>query len=174
MAINVTAAIQQANNLYGNIDKLRAARQNLVAYKEAITANWQGEEVGYYISAIDQVVGEINAAMGNIESLTNDIKTVAAQIQREEQAAAAAATAAAAAKAAKQARVTAAQNEYNKAYEELEKLLEAQEKLKKELRKASGFMKAALKSQLSAMDALVARAQDVCNNKLNALNAARK
>lgn len=173
MAINVTAAIQQANNLYGNIDKLRAARQNLIAYKEAITANWQGEEVGYYVSAIDQVVGEINAAMGNIESLTNDIKTVAAQIQREEQAAAAAA-AAAAAKAAKQARITAAQNEYNKAYEELQKLLELQEKLRKEIKKASGLVKATLKSQLSALETLVSRAQDTCNNKLNALNAARK
>lgn len=177
MAINVTAANQQANNLYGNIDQLRAARQNLAAYKEVLTANWQGEEVGYYVTAIDQVIGEINTAISNIESLTNDIKTVAAQIQKEEQAAAAAAAraaAAAAAKAAQQARINAAKNEYDQANAALEQLLKQYEDLKKKISKASFWNKPLLKTQMDGLDEMIRKARETCNSKLNAWNAARK
>lgn len=170
MAINVNTANNQAGQLNNNISQLRNAKKQMLAYKSSVSNNWQGKEVGYILTAIDQVVGDIDGAIRNIDSLSGDIKNVAAQIKREEDAAAAAARA----RAAKQQRIRVAQNAYDSAREDLDELLEKREKIEKKMKKASFLEKLRLTNDLQDLNKEIEKAENKCESAYNALRAAKK
>lgn len=169
MAINVNAANNQALQLNNNISQLRSAKKQMLAYKSSVSNNWQGKEVSYFLTAIDQVVGDIDSAIRNLDSLGGDIKSVAAQIKREEDAAAAAARAA----AAKQQRIRKAQTEYDNAREELNDLIEKKDELETKIDKASFFEKIRLINDLQDLNEEIEKAEIKCESTYNALRAAK-
>ena len=168
MAINVNAANNQAAQLYNNISQLRDAKRQMLAYRSSVSNNWQGKEVSYILTAIDQVIRDIDAASGSIESLSSDIKTVAAQIKREEEAAAAAAA------RAKQQRIEAAQNAYNSACAELNSLMEQRNRLITELSRASRRNQAGIFAQIKSLEDVIRQVQSKVASAGDALNAARR
>lgn len=170
VAINVNAANNQAGQLNNNISQLRNAKKQMLAYKSSVSNNWQGKEVGYILTAIDQVVGDIDSAIRNLDSLSNDIKNTAAQIKREEDAAAAAARAA----AAKQQRIRTAQAAYDNAREELDDLIEKREKLEARQKKASFLEKIRIANELQDLNKEIEKAESKCENAYNALRAAKR
>ena len=170
MTINVNTANNQAGQLNNNISQLRSAKKQMLAYKSSVSNNWQGKEVGYILTAIDQVVGDIDSAIRNLDSLSNDIKTVASQIKREEDAAAAAARAA----AAKQQRIRIAQTAYDNAREELSDLLDEKNKLEAKIEKASFFEKIRLIDDLQKINQEIEKTENKCEDAYNALRAAKR
>ena len=170
MAINVSAANNQAAQLADNITKLRDAKRQMQAYRSSVSNNWQGREVTYILTAIDRVIGDIDSAIRNLESLSSDIKSVAAQIKREEDAAAAAARA----QAAKQQQIRAAQNAYDTACRELNDLTAEKEKLEAKIRKASVRDKLRLTDELTALNKKIEKAKSKCDTTYNALRAAKR
>lgn len=170
MAINVTAANNQAAQLNNNISKLRDAKRQMQAYRSSVSNNWQGREVTYILTAIDRVIGEIDSAIRNLDSLSGDIKTVAAQIKREEDAAAAAARA----RAAKQQRIRVAQEAYDKARNELDDLVERMEETERKFRNASGRNKTRLREEMEKLQAEIRKAQSKVDSTYDALRAAKR
>ncbi len=170
MAINVNVANKQAGQLNNNIFQLCDAKKQLLAYKSSVSNNWQGREVTYILTAIDQVIGDIDSAIRNLDSLSTDIKNTAAQIKREEDASAAAARAA----AAKQQRIRTAQTAYDNAREDLNELIKKKEKLETKLKKASFLEKLRITSELQDLNKEIEKAENKCNNAYNALRAAKK
>ena len=88
MAINVSLANQQANQLLSYEAQLAQAKNSLHDYHRKLNANWQGEEVIYINRAIDQTMSQITAAQNQLPQLAQDIKIAAEQIRREEEKAA--------------------------------------------------------------------------------------
>ncbi len=170
MAINVSAANNQAARLNDNISKLRDAKRQMQAYRSSVSNNWQGKEVTYILTAIDQVIGNIDGAIRNLDSLSGDIKNVAAQIKREEDAAAAAAQA----RAAKQQRIRTAQNAYDHAREELDDLIERRERLEKKMKEASFFDKLRIFDELQDLNKEIEKAEKKCQEKYDLLRAAKR
>ena len=166
MAINVSAANGQAAQLRGYADKLQQAKNQLINYKSSLTANWQGNEVGYMSRGIDKAVAQIDAAVRDIKAVANDVSNVAATIKREEDVAVAAARA----RAAKQ-RLEAAQKSYDNSKNELSKLEKQKEDMLKKLKGKS--LSSAQKKQLDSLDGKIKAAQDKYNECKNALAAAR-
>ena len=170
MAINVNTANDQAGQLNNNISQLRNAKRQMQAYRSSVSNNWQGKEVTYILTAIDQVVGDIDSAIRNLDSLSNDIKTVASQIKREEDAAAAAARAA----AAKQQRIRTAQTAYDNARDDLNELLDKKNKLEARIKKASFLEKLRLTNDLQDLNKDIEKAENKCESAYNALRAAKR
>lgn len=194
MAINVSAANNQAAQLNDNISKLRDAKRQMQAYRASVSNNWQGKEVTYILIAIDRVIGDIDSAIRNLDSLSDDIKSVASQIKREEDAAAAAARAAAeraaaeraaqqraaAARAeaeranqAKQQRINTAQNTYDKACRDLDALKSQKKQLEKDIKKANIFTKWKLENELEDLNKKIKTAESKVQSTYNALRAAK-
>ncbi len=173
MAINVGAANSQASQLSSNVSQLRNAKNQLVTYRSTITSNWQGAEVGYIVSAINQLIDEIDGAIRNLDSIGGDIRQTAEQIRREEEAAAAAA-AAARARAEKQRRIQAAQQKYNEARDELDKLNEEMEKLEKKHKKASGIKKFKYALEIEELKEKIEKAEEKCSDTHRALVNAKR
>lgn len=194
MAINVSAANNQATQLIDNISKLRDAKKKMQAYRASVSNNWQGKEVTYILTAIDRVIEDINSAIRNLESLSTDIKSVASQIKREEDAAAAAARAAAeraaaeraaqqraaAARAeaeranqAKQQRINTAQSNYNKACSDLNALKSQKSELERDLRNSNIFTKWGIQNQLDEVNRKIKSAESKVQSTYNALRAAK-
>ena len=169
MAINVNAANNQAAQLQTNITKLRDAKKQMQAYRSSVSNNWQGREVTYILTAIDRVIGDIDSAIRNLDSLSTDVKNVAAQIKREEDAAAAAR-----AKAAKQERIRKAQDAYDSACEALDELREAREKLMKKMNKASVWDRLRLCEELQKLDESIQKAESKVESTYDALRAAKR
>lgn len=169
MAINVSAANNQAAQLNDNISKLRDAKRQMQAYRSSVSNNWQGKEVTYILTAIDRVIGDIDSAIRNLDSLCGDIKSVAAQIKREEDAAAAAARA----KAAKEQQIRVAQSAYDAARNELDDLLEAREKLLAKFSKASLRDRVRLNSEIQELNKTIRNAESKVQSTYNALRAAK-
>lgn len=169
MAINVNTANSQAAQLNENISKLREAKRQMQTYRSSVSNNWQGKEVTYILTAIDRVIGDIDGAIRNLDSLSGDIKSVAAQIKREEDAAAAAARA----KAAKQQQIRAAQSAYDAARNELDDLLEAREKLLEKYSKASLRDRVRLYSEIQELNTMIQNAESKVQSTYNALRAAK-
>lgn len=169
MAINVNTANNQAGQLNNNISQLRNAKKQMLAYKSSVSNNWQGKEVGYILTAIDQVVGDIDSAIRNLDSLSGDIKSVATQIKREEDAAAAAR-----ARAAKQQRIRVVQNAYDNARDELDDLVEKREKLEARQKNASFLEKLRITDELKELNKEIEKAEEKCENAYNALRAAKR
>ena len=202
MAINVSVANNQANQLNDNVSKLYDAKKQMQGYRASVYNNWQGKEVTYILEAIDKVIGDIDSAIRNIESLSSDIKSVAAQIKREEDEAAAraaaeqraaeqraaeqrsaagrnaASNAAVAqptqASSAKQQKINAAQNAYDNAKNELDKLMDQKNKLEKKIQKANLIKKLSLWDDLRALEKAINAAEDNVKKAQNALKAAKK
>lgn len=170
MAINVNVANNQAEQLNNNVTQLRTARKQMLEYRASISANWQAKEASYILTAIDRVVGDIDSAIRNLNSLSSDIKSVAAQIKREEDAAAAAARA----KAAQQQRLREAQNAYDDAQEELSELIDEKEKVEEKYKKASFFERLKLQNDLRELEEKIDKAEDNLNKANDALRAARR
>lgn len=170
MAININAANNQAAQLNNNISQLRSAKNQLLAYRTSISNNWQGKEVGNIITAIDQVIRDIDSAVKNLNYLSTDIKNTAAQIKREEDAAAAAAKA----KAEKEQRIRVAQSAYDAAHDDLVALLKKREELEAKFIKASLMEKLKLSSELQDLDKQISKAQSKCDSAYNALKAAKR
>jgi len=193
MAINVSAANSQAAQLNDNIAKLRDAKRQMQAYRSSVSNNWQGKEVTYILTAIDRVVGDIDSAIRNLDSLSDDIKSVASQIKREEDAAAAARAAAeraaaeraaqqraAAARAeaeranqAKQQRINTAQSNYNKACSDLNALKSQKSKLERDLRNSNIFTRWSIQNQLDEVNKKIKSAESKVQSTYNALRAAK-
>ncbi len=131
MAINVTAANNQAGQLNTYAQQLRNAKTLLTSYKSSIQSNWSGQEVSYIMQSIDQTISKINNVLKDLESLSTDIKNVASAIKREEDAAAVAACA----RAEKQRQINAAQTAYNNAVDEYDSVAKKMEELQKQLKK---------------------------------------
>ncbi len=197
MAINVSAANNQANQLNDNVSKLFDAKKQMQVYRASLSANWQGKEVTYILDAIDKVIWDIDSAIRSLESLSNDIKSVAAQIKREEDEAAARAAAeqraaeqrsvashSAAANAtvaqttqassAKQQKINAAQSAYDNAKKELDKLYDQRDKLNDKISKANIFKKLTYLDDSTALEKAINAAEDNVKKAQNALKAAKK
>lgn len=170
MAINVNAANNQAAQLTNNITKLHDAKKQMQQYRASVSNNWQGKEVSYILTAIDRVIGDIDSAIRNLDSLSGDIRTVAAKIKREEDAAAAAARA----RAAKQQQIRVAQNAYDTARNELNDLMETRERLLELYSKAAFRDRARLYSQIKELEQTIQRAEANVQSTYNALRAAKK
>lgn len=173
MAINVTAAKNQANQIVDNVSHLRQARTQLVNYKNCLNQYWQAKEVPYMVKSIDQVISQIDGIIRDIESVGRDIKSTADTIKREEEAAAAAA-AAARARAEKQKRIQNAQYAYNKAYNEFRAISEKKENLEKQIKKASFFEKIKLLQELEQVEKDFEKAEKKKNSCYSALVAAKR
>lgn len=169
MAINVNNANNQATQLSGNISQLNNAKRQMLVYKSSVSSSWQGKEVGYITTAIDQVIGEIDSAIRNLDALSTDIKNTAMQIKSEEEAAAAAARA----KAEKQQRIRVAQEAYDDACEERDNLLEKREKLEAKLKKASLLDKFKIANEIQEINKEIEKADKKCDNAYDALRAAK-
>lgn len=195
MAINVSAANTQAAQLIDNISKLRDAKRQMQAYRSSISNNWQGKEVTYILTAIDRVIGDIDGAIRNLDSLSDDIKSVALQIKREEDAAAAAARAAAEraaaeraaqqraaavraeaerANQAKQQRINTAQSNYNKACSDLNALKSQKSKLERDLRNSNIFTRWGIQNQLDEVNRKIKSAESKVQSTYNALRTAKE
>ena len=81
MGINVNTANNQVGQLNNNIFQLHSAKKQLLAYKLSASNNWQGKEVAYILTAINQAVRDIDSAIKTLDSLNGDIKNTAAQIK---------------------------------------------------------------------------------------------
>lgn len=192
MAMDVTAANQQALQLASCADELRQAKNQLLSYNSSLGANWQGEEVKYILQAIDQNVAKINKLIAELEDLSGDVKSAAAAIKREEDAAAEAARKKAAQeKAAKEnaakekaaqeqaarekaQRIAQAQKAYDEAQAELKRLQEKKKQLQKELDDAFWFWdKAELRKQLEALEDQIRAATATCEKRKEALKKAK-
>ncbi len=169
MAINVNAANNQAAQLNNNIAKLRDAKRQMQAYRSSVSDNWQGKEVTYILTAIDRVIGEIDSAIRNLDSLSGDIKSVAAQIKREEDAAAAAARV----KAEKQERIRVAQAAYDDARSELDDLVDKREKLLAKYIKASARNRDKIAKEIKELDKTIRSVEEKVHNAYNALRVAK-
>lgn len=169
MAINVSAANNQAAQLNDDISKLRDAKRQMQAYRSSVSNNWQGKEVTYILTAIDRVIADIDRVIGNTNSLSSDIRSTAAQIKREEDAAAAAARA----KAAREQRIRIAQNAYDDAREKLDDLLEKRKELIERFKKSSGRNRIRLQMEILELDETITKAEDAVRNTYQALRAAR-
>ena len=195
MAINVSAANTQAAQLIDNISKLRDAKRQMQAYRYSISNNWQGKEVTYILTAIDRVIGDIDGAIRNLDSLSDDIKSVALQIKREEDAAAAAARAAAEraaaeraaqqraaavraeaerANQAKQQRINTAQSNYNKACSDLNALKSQKSKLERDLRNSNIFTRWGIQNQLDEVNRKIKSAESKVQITYNALRTEKE
>lgn len=192
MAIDITAANQQALQLSSCAEDLRQAKNQLLSYQSSLGVNWQGEEVKYIQKAINQNLEKINKLIAELEDLSGDVKSTAATIKREEEAAAEAARKKAAQeKAAKEnaakekaaqektarekaQRVAEAQKAYDEAVATLNQLQERLRKLKKELKDAFWpWDKAEINRQVEAIQTQISAAQASCEKRKEALKKAK-
>ena len=170
MAINVSVANTQAGQLSGYANDLRSAKSQLNSYKTSVSTNWQGKEVPYILTGIDQAIAQIDSAIKQLESLSTDIKNTASTIKQEDDAAAAAARA----KVLKEQNIRAAQTAYNNAVDELDSLNREKEKLESAIKKASITKKLSLLAQLAELNQKIEKAQQTCDKCRAALQAARR
>lgn len=168
MAINISVANNQAAQLHEYTVTLQRTKQQLSYYKSILTANWQGSEVGYFVQSIDKAIAQINAVINELNATANDIKNAADAIRREEEAAAAAR-----ARAEKQRRIAIAEREYNEANNELSELLESRDEFVKKTKGKRSLSKKE-KDALDELNKKIAEAEKKCNDRKNALAAARR
>ncbi len=160
MAINVTAANQQAAEIAGKIAQLRSARSSLVKYKTDLWSNWQGQEVGLFAQSIDAEIAKIDALIGSLDGISSDIKIAAAAIQREEEAAARAA----AERAAQQHRRAQARNAYNAACSAVDTIVREREAVVEQMRNTKSLATLTLLNlKLIEIDNRLSDAQAVCD-----------
>ena len=160
MAINVTRANQQAAEIAGKVAELRIAKNHLLKYKSELQCNWQGREVGLFVQSVDDSIAKINALLGTLTTLSNDIKTTADAIYREEKAA----EEAAAARAAQERKMAQARQAYNAACNELDVIIKERAALLEQMRNTKSVKTmVALNEKLIEIDKRLADAQEVCN-----------
>lgn len=169
MAINISVANNQAAQLHEYTVTLQRTKQQLSYYKSILTANWQGSEVGYFVQSIDKAIAQINAVINELNATANDIKNAAETIKREEEAAAAAARA----RVEKQRRIAIAEREYNEANNELSELLKSRDEFVKKTKGKRSLSKKE-KDALDELNKKIAEAEKKCNDRKNALAAARR
>lgn len=169
MAINVTAANNQAAEIACEIGRLRSARNYLEKYKSELQANWQGQEVGLFVQSLDISISKIDALIGSLSNLGTDIRNVASTIQREEKAAAEAA----AASAARQRQMAQARSAYNSSCDALDAIVREREALVEQMRNTKSMRTMmVLNEQLIEIDKKLAAAQEECNRCRAALDSA--
>lgn len=100
MGVNVGLARSQANKMRDYASDLRDIRNSMKDFRANLNYLWQAEEMIYINNAIDKIDMEILHLYNLIDSLGDDIISVAYEIKREEEEREAAARAAAAAAAA--------------------------------------------------------------------------
>ncbi|MBR4858863.1 MAG: hypothetical protein IKU08_06725 [Clostridia bacterium] len=167
MSINITAANNQANQIYSYAQQLRNTKTQLLSYKSSLQLNWSGQEVPFILKSIDQTLDRINAIIKELELLSNDVKGAANTIKREEEAAAAAARA----RAEKQRQINKAQTDYNNSIKEYNDALEEMDKFQKEVAK-NPFLKFHPNynkryEELQKKIADAAKKRDKCKNALS-------
>lgn len=169
MAINVTKANQQAAEIADKIGQLRNAKSSLQKYKAELQANWQGKETGLFIEGIDNTIAKIDALLGSLNNLSNNIRAAAREIDQEEKAAAQAA----AARAARQQRLAQARNDYNRACETLDSIAKERAAVVAQMRNTKSMKTMAeLNMLLIKIDQRLMAAQDACEMCRAALDAA--
>ncbi len=160
MAINVTAANQQAAEIAGKIGQLRSARNSLAQYRSQLQTNWQGQEVGLFVESVDREIRKIDTLIGSLNGLSNDIRRAAEEIRREEEAAARAA----AARAEQQRRAAQARSAYNAACSRLDEVARERDVIIQKMRNTkSKKTMADLNAQLAELDKRIMEAQEACN-----------
>ena len=97
MGVNVGLARSQARKMHDYVSNLRNIRNSMKDFKTNLNYLWQAEEMIYINNAIDKIDMEILHLYNLIDSLGDDIISVAYEIKREEEERKAAARAAAAA-----------------------------------------------------------------------------
>lgn len=158
MAINVNAANNQAGQLSIQAGKLREAISQLNAYKNSLSANWQGQEVSSIMQAIDRSISDISQVIRQMESLGSDIKNAAQEIYQEEQ-----------------ARIRRAQDTLNQAERVLSNLVKEQEKIQNLLKNSLLPEEAAtLTRQISDLAKRILEQERYCRSCRSALDAARR
>lgn len=169
MAINVSAANCQAQQLRECADRLQQAKNQLNQYKTSLTANWQGSEVPYMTQGIDKTVAQMNAAIRDLRGMATDLGNAASAIQREEAAAAAAAQA----RAARQQRIDEAQKAYNIACDELSELNKRREDILGKIQKRP-HLYSKYKDEVMQLLRKIEAAEKKCDGCKSALAAARR
>ena len=169
MAINISAATNQASQLWGYADRLQQAKNQLNSYKSSLSSNWQGNEVPHIMQGIDKAIMQIDAVMRDLRNIANDVNSTAATIKREEDAEAAAARA----RIAKQRQIAAAQTAYNSAYDELADLTKAKDDMLKKMRNSIS-LKFKYKEEFEKLEEKIEIAEKKFEECKNALMAARR
>ena len=159
MAINVTAANQQAAEIAAKITQLKTARNALHKYRTELLSNWQSIEVDLFLESIDAEIRKIDILMRSLQDLSNDIRNTAAEIHREEEAAAQAA----AAQAARQRQQARARSAYNEACAQLDTIAKERDKIIQQMRNTKSLKTMiSLNEKLIEIDKKLSDAQQVC------------
>lgn len=116
--LDVSIASNQSKKISDQIENLNNARNELLAYKRIIEAEYHAGEVPALITKINNVISQIDDAKNMIRQLSDSVNNTAVQIRREEEAEAARQEAAKREAAKREAakREAARRNTYNHEY----------------------------------------------------------
>ena len=87
--LDVSIASNQSKRISDQSENLNNARNELLAYKRIIEAEYHAGEVPALITKINNVISQIDDAKNMIRQLSDSVNTTAVQIRREEEAEAA-------------------------------------------------------------------------------------
>ena len=87
--LDVSIASNQSKRISDQIENLNNARNELLAYKRIIEAEYHAGEVPALITKINNVISQIDDAKNMIRQLSDSVNNTAVQIRREEEAEAA-------------------------------------------------------------------------------------
>ena len=87
--LDVSIASNQSKKISDQIENLNNARNELLAYKRIIEAEYHAGEVPALITKINNVISQIDDAKNMIRQLSDSVNNTAVQIRREEEAEAA-------------------------------------------------------------------------------------
>lgn len=86
MGIDVGSARSRERELCECASRLKSAKNKLEQYQQIFGSCWQGQEIPYYIRAIENVKREIDNAASELRSIGSDIVDTAEEIWEEEEA----------------------------------------------------------------------------------------
>ena len=84
MAMDVAKATRQAEKVSGYKWDIRTAIDRLNTYQNNICANYQSKEVSMIIREIEAIKQQLQNMMGELDSISSDIKTSAQKIRNQE------------------------------------------------------------------------------------------
>lgn len=84
MGVDVGLENVHKNSLYNCANNLRNIQSQLNTYKSSISQNWNGDEVQYIITAIEQAISKSEYIANKIEALGSDMVNTAYIIKEEE------------------------------------------------------------------------------------------
>ena len=84
MAMDVARATRQANQVSGYAWDLRTAINRLNTYQSNLCSNYQSHEVSIMVREIEAIKRQINQMLGDLDSISRDIKSSAEKIRAQE------------------------------------------------------------------------------------------